>query len=126
MPLEVLLDRFALDEKVRGEVIAPEEEREHRRGRQPTRIGRPDNVRERVSMCLMHDGGARFRESGHVEADRLECPSRGSVTPCEPAPDILVWIDEHGETHVPCHLDDLLDVVQVLGIVELRARVLDR
>src|SRR5450756_1054795 len=110
VPLQVLLDWFALDEKVWGEVVAPEEEREHRRGRQPARIGRPDDTRERVSMRLMNDGGARIRKPRHVEADRLQRPTRGPVAPRESAPDVLVWVHEHGEAHVPRQLDDPLDV----------------
>src|SRR5450756_1029774 len=88
--LQVLLDWFALDEKVWGEVVASEEEREHRRGRQPARIGRPDDTRERVSMRLMNDSGARIRKPRHVEADRFQRPAGGAVAPCEPAPDVLV------------------------------------
>jgi len=126
VPLQVLLNWFALDEKVRGEVVAPEEQRKHRRRREPTCIGRPDDMRERISVRLMDDGGACVRKPRHVEADRLQRPARGPVAPREPAPDVLVRIHEHGEAHVPCQLDDLLDIVEVLGIVEPGPSVLDR
>jgi|GEM_PF-4556709 len=124
VPLEPLLEGFALDPKLRGRVVPPEEEGEHRGAAQAGVVGRPDHPGAGIPVLLVEEGGARGVEVPQFEACLLQGPGRGPVPPGPAAPAVLVGVHEEADPSFFRGGGHALQVVQVFLVVQAGPRVL--
>ncbi len=94
MALQILLYGIAVHAALGRKVVAPEEEREHRRRRQFAAVAGPDHAREGLAVDLMEDGRAGLVEVAEVHPGGLEGPAGCAIPAGEAAPYVLMGVDK--------------------------------
>ncbi len=123
--LQIFLRGFAFDLDQRCKVVATEEQREHRRRGEFAIVRRPDHAWQGFAVNAMHDRRAGLGEMCGVEPNGLIRPARRAIAARQPAPHILMGIDEQSDVVLPRFVDHLHQVIEIRFVVLSRPRVLD-
>jgi hypothetical protein len=117
MPLQKFLHRYTINLRFGREVVAPKEQREHRRRSEFGVIARPNHAWEGVAPRLMYDCRACLVEVAHIQADFFQRPAGRTIAPTKATPDILMGVDEERETIFARFFNDGLHVIQISGVI---------